>query len=317
MSHCRLLVLDKQGFSHDYEIDRVDELVGRADTIFWLDAADPGQEELEVLQREFGLHELVVEDLVRRRQRPKMEMYDRYIFAVFYGARDPSLYEVHMLIGSNYLLTVHQGQADELADVADRWQRQAPRLAPDVGVLVYNLLDTLVDSYFPVVDNITEQVDDLEEEILRSRSPLQVRDLLDLRRDLLRFRRVLSPQRDALNVLARRDDPLFGGDTVVYFQDVYDHSLRLLESVDLLRDLLSGALEVHLSSVSNRLNESVLRMTALTIILMSVTLIAGVYGMNFDVMPELRWLLGYPYSIGLMALIGCVLTWWFKRIGWL
>ena len=191
------------------------------------------------------------------------------------------------------------------------------QVGPGVGGLLYTLLDALVDGYFPVIDDLAERVEVVEASIFQARGEDHLADVFALKKELLNLRRTLSPERDVLNVLLRRDVPLFGSDILVYFQDVYDHTIRVLDSVDLYRDQLSGLLDAHLSIVSNRLNETMKRMTALATILMTLALVSGIYGMNFRIMPELDWQYGYAYALSLMLTLGVGLFVIFNRIGWL
>ena len=205
-------------------------------------------------------------------------------------------------------------------ETADRWcenvERQGNR---GIGLLVYSLLDSIVDGYFPVVDDLADRIEDLEAGVFAEggSSRDEQAAIFALKKDLLAIRRVLGPERDVMNVLVRRDAPVFGGEEVVYFQDVYDHILRVTDAIDTYRDLLSSALDAHLSMTSYHLNEVVKRLTSSSIILMSMTLIAGIYGMNFAHMPELDWRLGYAWALGLMVAVGAALVALFRRIDWL
>ena len=187
----------------------------------------------------------------------------------------------------------------------------------DIGILVYSLLDTIVDSYFPVIDSIVERIEDLEESIFERYSQKSIESIFTLKKDLLALRKVLAPERDVLNILTRRDISIFDSHTIVYFQDVYDHVVRVTDSIDTYRDLLSSALDSFLSMQSNRLNITVQTLTAVSIMLMSVAAFTGWYGMNFQMMPELGTAWGYP---GVMIVVATVLVAefiFFKRKGWL
>lgn len=187
----------------------------------------------------------------------------------------------------------------------------------DIGILLYSLLDSIVDNYFPVIDSIVDRIESVEEQVFERYNQKAIESIFALKKDLLALRKVLAPERDVLNVLIRRDLPIFEGHTLVYFQDVYDHAVRITDSIDTYRDLLSSALDSFLSMQSNRLNITVQMLTAFSIILMSVSAIAGWYGMNFEVMPELKSALGYP---GVMVAVIVVVTMevlFFKRKGWL
>jgi Mg2+ and Co2+ transporter CorA len=187
----------------------------------------------------------------------------------------------------------------------------------DVGILLYSVLDTIVDNYFPVIDSIVDRVELIEEQIFERNSQNSLQAIFNLKKDLLALRRILSPERDVLNVLTRRDLPIFDNTTTLYFQDVYDHVVRVTDSIDIYRDLLSSVLDGHLSMQSNRLNVTVQTLTAVSIILMSIAAVTGWYGMNFTFMPELNSALGYPGVITIVIVIVLIELAFFKRKGWL
>jgi magnesium transporter len=305
------------GFAESPDMESASDLIRDTRQVTWLDIRDPNDGDLELLRREFGFHELALEDVSRRHQRAKIEHYPGYAFIVFYAAQRGLCEEISLFVGENYLVTTHAGDIPEIAETVERWRKNADRLGQEVAVPVYSLLDAIVDGYFPVIDEIAESVEALEDAVFDPRGHNRLADVFALRRELLRLRRVLAPQREVLNVLIRRDEPLLGEATLLYFQDIYDHVIRLLDTVDLYRDQLSGLMEAHLSVVSNRLNFTMKRMTALATVLMSVNLIASNYGMNFDNMPELRWEFGYFFTLGLMILVGLALVALFRRMDWL
>ncbi len=260
------------------------------------------------------------------------------------------LREISMFMGANWLITVHQEPIDELEEVEHRWQRNVeaitgqdvpgvdsngPRppappkaessngktpVAPienDIGILLYSLLDTIVDNYFPVIDSVVDRVEALEEQIFERFNSDSLQSIFGLKKDLLALRKVLAPERDVLNVLTRRDLPIFKTHTLVYFQDVYDHVVRITDSIDTYRDLLSSALDSYLSMQSNRLNITVQTLTSASIILMVLSMITGIYGTNFDNIPELHFKYGYFGMLGLMIAVAIGLYAFFKRKGWL
>jgi magnesium transporter len=258
-----------------------------------------------------------------------------------------TLREISMFMGANWLITVHQEPIDELEEVQHRWQRNVeaitgqdvpdfgdttPRPRPkkngdgtipggpmenDIGILLYSLLDTIVDNYFPTIDALVDRVEALEEQIFERFDPGALESIFALKKDLLALRKVLAPERDVLNVLTRRDLPIFKTHTLVYFQDVYDHVVRITDSIDTYRDLLSSALDSYLSMQSNRLNITVQTLTSASIILMVLSMITGIYGTNFDNIPELHWTYGYFAMLGVMAAVALGLYAFFKRKGWL
>lgn len=211
----------------------------------------------------------------------------------------------------------HQGPGGNGGVIPNPVAKPASEKTEGVGILLYSLLDSIVDNYFPVIDSIVERVEDLEEAIFEKFNQKAIESIFTLKKDLLALRKVLAPERDVLNVLIRRDLPIFEEHTIVYFQDVYDHVVRITDSIDTYRDLLSSALDSFLSMQSNRLNITVQTLTSVSILLMSVATITGWYGMNFTMMPELASQFGYPGVITLVLIVVIVEVSFFKRKGWL
>ncbi len=311
-----------RGLQNDLPLEQISDVLQRGSGLLWIDVVEPTPRDIRLLAEEFAFHPLAIEDAARRHQRPKVDFYDDFLFIVFYAIETqdgrPVPVEINLFAGKNYLVTIHDGSIPIFDETARRLCDDTHCAGlRSVGLLVYTVLDATVDGYFPVIDAISDRIEDLEEAMFEHYDVQTQQNLFTLKKDLLAVRRVLAPERDVMNVLVRRDSPVFGNEPIVYFQDVYDHILRVLDAVDTYRDLLSSALDLHLSVTSNRLNQIMKRLTASSIILMSVTLIAGVYGMNFDHMPELHWTLGYPFSVLLMVASCAGLFWFFKRSGWL
>jgi magnesium transporter len=303
-------------------LEDLSELITHKQTTIWVDIVDPTPEEIDRIGEEFHFHPLALEDVARGDQRPKVDQYDEYQFIVFYGltisADRCQSREVDIFLGKHYMVTFHKSDLPIIAEIADRWRTNAVKLGNHgVGFLLHSLLDALVDEYFLVLDDIAERSERLEEAIILAGQPTLQAEILRLRRELLLIRRVAGPERDVLNVLVRRDPPLFGSKEIVYFEDVYDHLLRVTDTVDIYRDMLSSVLDANLSMVSYTLNVVVKRLTSFSIILMSISIIAGIYGMNFVFMPELDWHWGYPFALGLMVVIAAAEVGIFRRIGWL
>jgi magnesium transporter len=318
MPVARALVHDAEGgFDDSPKLDWISDLVQDPRHVLWLDIQDPADSDLELLRREFDFHELALEDVARGHQRAKLEHYNSYFFIVFFALRRARYDEINLFVGQNYLVTIHDGEVPEIAETVQRWRRNADTMGQGVAVPVYTLLDALVDGYFPVMDEIAERTETMERAMFDPRGPNDLQSIFAIKRELLNMRRLLAPEREVLNFLIRRDEPILGEATLMYFQDVYDHIIRVLDSVDLYRDQLSGLLDAHLAVVSNRLNFTMKRMTALATILLSITVISGIYGMNFENMPELKWEYGYFITLGVMAIVGVSLALAFKRIDWL
>jgi magnesium transporter len=228
--------------------------------------------------------------------------------------------EVDIFLGPNYIVTVHNGDCAAVAQTRHRWE-QSPDRMPEArdssAYLLYLLLDAVVDDYFPAMDALDEAIDDVESRIYGEEPLTDVKPALRLKQRLLLMRQAITPMRDVLNTLLRTDDAkLMPPSLRIYYQDVYDHALRLVEQIDLHRDLLSSALDALMAQTSNRLNQVMKTMTALSTILMSVAVVAGVYGMNFKFMPELNLRYGYYYSLASMAALGIGLALFFRKIRW-
>jgi magnesium transporter len=290
--------------------------------LVWVDVSSPGAEEAEFLRSELGFHPLAVEDCIRGRQRPKLDRYPGYFFLVVYAASvNPArnrmaLNEVHIFLGEHFLVTVHDYRIQEVGEILARWRASAERVR-DVGALAHLLLDVIVDDYFPVLEHFADRAEKMEEEVFHQAAPTDVSGIMGLRHELVLFRKVVAPQREVLSTLLRRDLPFLRPELLPYFQDVHDHTIRVTDEIDSLRELLSALLDAQMSISANQLNQTVRMMTAWSIILMSMALVAGIYGMNFAVMPELGWRWGYAFALALMAGIGSGILLFFRRRGWL
>jgi magnesium transporter len=288
----------------------------------WIDIAAPTEAEAAFLDRELGFHHLAVEDVLRGRQRPKIDRYPDHFFLVVYEAsyndeRDRlAMNELHAFIGERYIVTVHDRKVRDMGRVLVRW-RAAPHRYRSPGMIAHALLDLLVDGYFPVLDRFSERVAELETVVgVRDRDG-RMQTIIRLRRELALLRRIVGPERELVGSLLRRDIPLLEPEMVPYFQDVHDHAIRVAEEIDTLRDLLGGALEGHRSVTSHQLNETMRIMAAWSIILMAVSWIAGIYGMNFARMPELASPLGHGLALMMMGGLGGGLFLYFRRRRWI
>jgi magnesium transporter len=293
--------------------------------VVWLDLLDPSDEDLARVEHGFQLHPLAIEDATHEHQRPKVDEYENFFFVVFYTAHydqnkgQIDVQEIDMFLGRNYLVTVHEHPLSELDEVEQRWTRNAKQLTWGIGVLLYSLLDTIVDNYFPIVDSLVDHADDLEDRLYagRTRNSHITLQILDLKKQFTRMRRIATPERDVLNVLTNRDNPLFDEHVLIYFRDIYDHITRLADTVDIYRDQLSSTMDANLAIVSNDLNKVMRTLTGASIILMADALIAGIYGMNFKNIPELELPWGYFACLGLMFALSVLLVLYFKRLKWL
>lgn len=290
--------------------------------LVWIDVLNPGEVEAAYLRDELGLHPLAVEDCVRGRQRPKLDRYPDYFFLVIYAAsinpdrQRMALKELHIFLGERFIVTVHDDRIDEIGEIVARW-RASPKQLTQVGAIGHRLLDAIIDDYFPVLEHFAERTERLESQVFAGADADEVSRILMLRHELVIFRKVVAPQREVLSTLLRRDLPFLKPDLVPYFQDVHDHTIRVTEEIDSIRELVSVLLDAQMSFSTKQLNQTVRMMTAWSIILMSMTLVAGVYGMNFLIMPELEWRWGYAFALALMAAIGVTLLGYFRRRRWI
>ena len=303
----------------------LDDLAAARDepgTLLWVEAVSPAPDELAGLGGQLGIDEAALGDLgPGERRRPKVEQHADQVLLVFYGAavaagRPTSLVEVGMVAGASFLLTVHGGAPFDPGPVTRRVGTRPELAGEGAGYLLYVALDELVDSFFPALDALGERIDEVEDAVLAGDADVQGR-ILALRKELIALRRVLGPMRDAMVVLLRRDLGLFSAEAQRYLQDVYDHLIRLGQSVEEYQDLTAGALEANATMASNRVNTVARNLAAWAAIFAVVTMISGVYGMNFAHIPELGWRFGYAWALGLMVVSAVGLWVYFKRKGWL
>ena len=300
-------------------LDQIDQLCAVEGTLVWVSAVSPDAPTIEILRREFELHPLVVEDLERRRQRPKLDAYEAQHVIVAYEVTEveSELSEIHLFIGPGWLVTVTWDPTPLLDGLRSQFAAGKGLGGGGVGELLYAVLDAIVDSYFPELDRLSDRISDLEDRVLEGDADrASLREVLVVKRRLLDLRRIVGPERDVANQLLRRDLDVIEPATVPYYQDLYDHIVRVIDQLDVYRDLLATLLDTRLTVASNSLNAIMKRLTAFTVVLMVPMLIAGVYGMNFDHIPELSWPLGYPMALGLMALAVVMAVTFFRRRGW-
>jgi magnesium transporter len=306
----------------DVPLDDIDEVLKQHDRFVWIGLHEPDERLLRKIQEEFALHDLAVEDAHSAHQRPKLEEYGDSLFIVLRTAQLEdgriAFGETHIFVGPRYVVTVRHGASLSYAEVRTRCESTPHLLRKGPGFVLYALMDFVVDRYFPIVDALEDELETIEEEIFGSQfSQATTERIYELKRELVSVKRAVAPLVDICNRLVRYDLNLVPEDSRVYFRDVYDHVIRINETVDNLRELLTTALEANLSLVAVRQNEVMKQLAAWAAILAVPTAIAGVYGMNFEVMPELRWRFGYP--LVLVAIVGACafLHWRFRKAGWL
>ncbi len=306
----------------DVTIADIDTALKETDQFVWIGLHEPDEALLRQVQQAFGLHDLAIEDALRAHQRPKLEEYGQALFVVLRTARlhdeTIELGETHIFMGPRYVVSVRHGASLSYTDVRTRCESTPHLLRKGPGFVLYALMDFVVDHYFPIVDALEDKLEGLEEQIFDGGFKRDTTErIYNLKRDLVALKRAVSPLVEVCNRLVRFDVALITEDTRLYFRDVYDHVIRVNETIDNLRELLTSALEANLSLISVAQNEVTKKLAAWAAILAVPTMIAGIYGMNFEFMPELHSRYGYPGVMGLIIGVCGLLYRGFKRAGWL
>jgi magnesium transporter len=278
---------------------------------------------VEKLGSYFGVHPLTLEDVLNTGQRPKMEDYDSYIYAVLKmmifdeKKEEIILDQVSIILGSNYILSFQEREGDAFNPIRERLKNPASRLRKNgVDLLAYSLMDAVVDNYFLILENFGEEIEELEEELIVDPKPETLKAIQKYKRNMITLRRSVWPLRELISSLQRTESELIQENTQLYLRDIYDHTIQVIDSIEAFRDILSSMVDVYLSSLSNRMNDVMKVLTIIATIFIPLTFIAGVYGMNFEYMPELKWRWGYPVVMLGMVLIGISMYLSFKKRRW-
>jgi len=306
----------------DIKPDEISEYVSRPDCFVWVALADPGPGELAALQHEFDLHELAVEDAHHGHQRPKIEEYGDSLFAVLHTVDaedgDIKIGEIDVFVGPNYLLSVRSHTEHGFANVRARCEREPHLLRQGSGFVFYALMDAVVDRYFPALDALEEKLEAVEDRIFSGDSARSnIEALYELKQKLMTLKHAAGPLLDASGKLHGGRVPQVCAATQEYYRDVYDHLIRINQSIDSLREMVTTAISVNLSLITLQENETTRRIAAYAALVAVPTMIAGVYGMNFKNMPELSWDFGYPLALAIMAVLDGFLFYHLRKAGWL
>ncbi|HSF17117.1 MAG TPA: magnesium/cobalt transporter CorA [Vicinamibacteria bacterium] len=289
----------------------------------WIGLHEPTPEEFETVRQGFGLHELAVEDAIHAHQRPKLERYGDSLFVVLKTARYVDeeecveFGEILIFLGERFILVVRHGLASGLKELRSKLEENHEFLANGPSAVLHGIVDKVVDDYVPVTAGIEDDIEEVEQQVFSVEGTNPVERIYYLKREVLELRRATAPFLTPLNHLATHSMPLVKPEVREYFRDVYDHMLRISEQIDAFRDLLTGVLEANMTQTSIRQNEDMRKISAWVAIAVVPTMIAGVYGMNFEYMPELRSPYGYPSILALMAAACTALYVFFRRRGWL
>jgi len=280
---------------------------------------------MEKIGKHFGLHPLVLEDILNTEQRPKIEDFDDYIFVVlkmlYYDENEGEIRaeQISIILGSNFVLSFQERVGDIFNPLRDRIRNAKGRvrkMGPDY--LAYSLLDAIVDNYFVVLEKLGEQIEGMEEELVTNPTPETLQRIHNLKREMIFLRKSVWPLREVVSRLERGESPLIKEATGIYLRDVYDHTIQVIDTIETYRDMLSGMLDIYLSSISNRMNQVMKVLTIIATIFIPLTFVAGIYGMNFEYMPELKWHWFYPKAFWLVMLgVAALMLVYFRRKRWL
>lgn len=302
-------------------VERFREALGNEQNLLWVDIENPEDAEIELLLEVFELHPLTVEDCIMPNVRPKLEDFERYLFIVLQSLKraEGTLIpiELDVCLGQNFLITVRSERIKSVDEDCARVERKSPIFKRGADFLFYAIADSLIDSYFPILDEVEARVDELETKLLSDRTDQTLRELLTVYSELMVLRRTLAPHREILTRINRGDLKFIRPSNALYFRDVYDHLLRMSDLVDSCREVTTMSLEAYATIVSNRLNEIMKTMTAFATLALPLLIVTGVFGMNFGEHPELgpRWI----YQIFSLCLLAATPIMWlfFKKYRWL
>jgi magnesium transporter len=306
----------------DLSVEDISVFLGRPGCFVWVALSDPTPHELDQMKEEFDLHELAVEDARHGHQRPKIEEYGDSIFAVMHQLEttgdDFSISEVNVFVGRNYVLSVRNRSQQSFLTVRERCEREPQLLKHGAGFVFYALMDAVVDRYFPIMDRLESELDEIEEQIFAKNSArANIERLYSLKRKITLLKHAVAPLMEAAGKLAGERGPGVCADSRHYFRDVFDHLTRINTSLDTIRDTIGTAIQVNLSMVAIEESEVNKKLAAWASIFAVATAFAGIWGMNFKVMPELQWEYGYLAALFVIILAAVFLYARFKRAGWL
>jgi len=309
------------GLREDLPAERLPEILQRKDGVVWVDLSSPTKEESAILTGAFPFHPLALEDCGAQRQNPKVDDYRDHLFILTHGVHPESSMrefrtrQLGLFLGPNYLVSWHKEKSRSIEHALES-ARKNPRVVSDgPGALLYSILDYQVDLYFPVMENFQKSIDAIEQKIFSRPTSAILQEVFQVKKSLMRLRRISGHQREILLRLSRREFPLIDERSGMAMRDVYDHLVRITDLADSYRELVADALQAHLSIVSNRTNEIMRVLTIITTLFIPLTFIVGVYGMNFPDMPEMRIKHGYAYVWGLMVVVAAGMYLYFRRRG--
>ena len=281
-------------------------------------------EVIEQIGKHFDMHPIIIEDIITTTQRPKYEDFGSYIFIVlkmlYYEEREDQTNseQVSLIVGSNFVISFQEKEGDIFDPVRERIRNAKGRIRKmGSDYLAYSLIDAIVDHYFIILEKLGERVEQMEEELITNPTPETLQLIHELKREMIFLRKSVWPLREVISGLQRTESPLIQKTTMIFLRDVYDHTIQVIDTVETFRDMVSGMLDIYLSSISNKMNEVMKVLTIIATIFIPLTFIVGVYGMNFRYMPELQWEWGYFIVWTMIVMVGISMVIYFKRKKWL
>lgn len=292
------------------------------ESISWTDFSAPNDDEIKQMEQEFKFHPLAMEDCILLKQRSKFDDYQDYIFVVLNCLSDTDndddveVQQLGIFIGHGYIVTFHYEEIEPLKTVKRYVEKKPETISKGVDYILYLIIDAFIDNYFLLLDNIDNRYNRLEDDILANHIKTDINELFILKRSLLNIRKVLTPHREMINALIRYEGIFIQGENRIFYMDAYDNLMRIFDFLDTYRELVTGSQEIYLTVVSNKMNEIMKTLTVIATIMMPLTLISSIYGMNFDNMPELHWEYGYFWVMGLMFITAMGMVMYFRSKKW-
>jgi len=294
-------------------------------TITWINIDGVHEEKIiEELGKIYNFHPLILEDIVDTDQRPKIKDFGDYIFIIlkmhYYDKENNEIKieQVSLIFGKNYVISFQEREGDVFDSIRERIRNNIGRIRKArADYLIYALMDAIIDNYFTILEKLGEETEDLEAKVIKDPVPANLQIIYKLKSELIFLRKSVWPLREVISILEKGESVLIDKSTNIYLRDIYGHTIQVMDTVETLRDVISGTLDVYLSSVSNKMNEIMKVLTIIATIFIPLTFIAGVYGMNFQYMPELKWVWAYPLILSVMLIIGIVMVIFFKKRKWM
>ncbi|HUV36756.1 MAG TPA: magnesium/cobalt transporter CorA [Patescibacteria group bacterium] len=324
----RISLLDySENNFQEKQIERIEDCFPFRDepTVTWINI--DGLHDVELIEKigtHFGIHPLVLEDIVGVGQRPKMEDFEAYLFFIVrmlsYNEAQGNIEseQISLILGRNFVISFQEHEGDVLDPVRERLRGRKGRIMKQgADYLAYALLDVIIDNYFSILEKVGDRVEVMDDEIVENPTPETLAEIRRLKREMIHLRKSVWPLREVVSALERTETELIADSTEIYLRDVYDHTIQVIDTIEALRDMISGILDIYLSSLSNRMNEVMKVLTIIATIFIPLTFIAGIYGMNFEHMPELKFHWSYPTIWVIIVVVGITMLAYFRRKRWL